>query len=62
MEHAGVGVLDGGRYVFVPDGLIFASSNEGGGGLWILEYRPGVTGIVVWIADKKNVTVKYAEK
>jgi hypothetical protein len=49
--------------VYVHDnGLIFASSNEPGGGLWILKYTPGVKGTVSWTEDKKNVVVKYEKK
>ncbi len=46
--------------VFVHDnGLVFASSSDPGGGLWILRYTPGVKGIVSWTPDNKNVTVKH---
>lgn len=49
--------------VFVHDnGLIFASSNEPGGGLWILKYTPGVKGTVSWTLDNNNVVVKYEKK
>ena len=43
--------------VFVHDnGLIYFTSNEPGGGLWILKYTPGVKGKVKWNADQKSVT------
>jgi len=49
--------------VFVHDnGLIFATSNEPGGGLWILRYTPGVKGTASWTPDQRNVTVKYDQK
>ena len=44
--------------VFVHDnGYVYATSNEPGGGLWILKYTPGVKGKVAWNADQKSVTV-----
>jgi hypothetical protein len=46
--------------VFVHDnGLVFFSSSDPGGGLWITRYTPGVKGIVEWTEDNKNVNVKY---
>ena len=43
--------------VFVHDnGLIYFTSNEPGGGLWILKYTPGVKGKVKWNEDQKSVT------
>jgi hypothetical protein len=49
--------------VFVHDnGLVFASSSDPGGGLWIMRYTPGVKGIVSWTPDNKNVTVKYDKR
>ena len=46
--------------VFVhSNGLIYATSSEPGGGLWILRYTRGVKGTVTWTPDKKGVTVKY---
>lgn len=45
--------------VFVhSNGLIFGSSSDDGGGLWILKYTPGVKGTISWTADKKNVVFK----
>jgi hypothetical protein len=41
------------------NGLVFASSSDPGGGLWILRYTPGTKGTVSWTPDNKNVTVKY---
>jgi hypothetical protein len=49
--------------VFVHgNGLIYATSSEPGGGLWILRYTPGVKGTVSWTSDKRNVAVKYKQK
>jgi hypothetical protein len=49
--------------VFVHDnGLVFASSSDPGGGLWILRHTPGVKGTVSWTPDNKNVTVKYEKQ
>lgn len=49
--------------VFVhSNGLIFATSSDPGGGLWILKYTPGTKGKVSWNADQKSVTVKYEKK
>jgi hypothetical protein len=49
--------------VFVHDnGLVFASSSDPGGGLWIMRYTPGVKGTVSWTPDNKNVTVKYDKR
>jgi hypothetical protein len=49
--------------VFVHgNGLIYATSSEPGGGLWILRYTPGVKGTVSWTPDKRNVVVKYEQK
>jgi hypothetical protein len=49
--------------VFVHDnGLVFASSSDPGGGLWIMRYTPGVKGTVSWTSDNKNVTVKYDKR
>lgn len=40
--------------VFVhSNGLIYATSSDPGGGLWILKYTPGTKGTVSWTADKK---------
>lgn len=41
------------------NGLVYATSNEPGGGLWILKYTPGVKGTVAWNKDQKSVTVTY---
>jgi hypothetical protein len=42
--------------VFVHEnGLVFATSNKPGGGLWILRHTPGVKGTVSWTPDLKNV-------
>jgi hypothetical protein len=49
--------------VFVHDnGLVFASSSDPGGGLWIMRYTPGVKGTVSWTPDNKNVSVKYDKR
>jgi hypothetical protein len=49
--------------VFVHDnGLVFASSSDPGGGLWIMRYTPGVKGTVSWTPDNKSVTVKYDKR
>ncbi len=49
--------------VFVHDnGLVFASSSDPGGGLWIMRHTPGVKGTVSWTSDNKNVTVKYDKR
>ena len=49
--------------VFVHDnGLVFFSSSDPGGGLWIMRYTPGVKGTVSWTPDNKNVTVKYDKR
>ena len=49
--------------VFVHDnGLVFASSSDPGGGLWIMRYTPGVKGTVSWTPDNTNVTVKYDKR
>jgi len=49
--------------VFIHDnGLVFASSSDPGGGLWILRHTPGVKGTVSWTPDNKNVTVKYEKQ
>ncbi len=40
------------------NGLIYATSNEPGGGMWILKYTPGVKGTVSWNEDQRSVTVK----
>lgn len=49
--------------VFVhPIGLIFATSSDPGGGLWILKYTPGVKGAVSWAPDKRNIVVKYQNR
>jgi hypothetical protein len=46
--------------VFVHDnGLVYASSSDRGGGLWILRYTPDVKGTVSWRPDNRSVTVKY---
>jgi hypothetical protein len=42
--------------------LVFASSSDPGGGLWIMRYTPGVKGTVSWTPDNKNVTVKYDKR
>jgi hypothetical protein len=43
--------------VYVHDnGLIYFTSNEPGGGLWIAKYTPGVKGKVKWNEDQKSVT------
>jgi hypothetical protein len=39
------------------NGLIYFTSNEPGGGLWIVKYTPGVKGKVTWNADQKSVSV-----
>jgi hypothetical protein len=38
------------------NGLIYMTSNEPGGGLWIARYTPGVKGKVSWNPDQKSVT------
>ena len=46
--------------VFVHDnGLVYASSSDRGGGLWILRYTPDVKGTVSWRSDNRSVTVTY---
>ena len=45
--------------VFVhPNGLIYATSSEDGGGLWILRYSPGVKGTVSWTKDFRGAVFK----
>lgn len=35
-------------------GLIFGTSFDEGGGLWILKYKPGVKGPVSWTKDSRE--------
>ncbi|HWP34484.1 MAG TPA: hypothetical protein VNM66_02705 [Thermodesulfobacteriota bacterium] len=47
--------------VFVHDnGLVYGTSSEPGGGLWVLRYTPGVKGIVAWNPDGRSVTFRPA--
>jgi hypothetical protein len=49
--------------VYVHDnGLVFFSSSDPGGGLWITRHTPGVKGTVAWTPDNKSVTVKYEKR